>query len=103
MDDQTLINANRILLRFVTDIEAKVRYGARMRQAMFDAMNRGEEPKGYRIDFINRTANQAIGWLAERAAEFNAKHPQDRISTDDFADILATAHARLRARTSGQR
>lgn len=103
MDEATMKNANRILLRFVTDQEGKVRYGLRQRQAYFEAMERGEEPKGYRVEFVSQTANQIFSWLAERAQEFNRQYPQDRLSTEDFKDILATAHARLVAKTSGRR
>lgn len=103
MDEATMKNANRILLKFVADIDGKVKYGLRQRQAYFEALERGEEPNNYRIEFISKTANQAIGWLAERAVEFNRQFPQDRLSAEDFKDILATAHARLVAKTSGQR
>jgi len=98
MDDATAQNATRILIKFVSDVEAKVRYGLRQRQLYHEAVERGEEPKNYRSDFLNKMANDAIGWLAERAREFNATYPQDRLSIEDFKDVLITAHARLAAR-----
>lgn len=99
--DDTAKKANLILVRFVTDIETKVRYGQRQRNAMVEALNRGEDPRGYRVEWISKVANQVISLLGERGIEFNTAYPQDRISTEDFQDVLATAQARLRAKTSG--
>lgn len=103
MDDQTIINANRILLRFATDTEAKVRYGLRQRQELKEAVRRGETPTGYRVDFINKASRDMFTFLSQKAQEFNAAYPQDRMNTDDFSDILMTAHAILRSKTSGKR
>ena len=103
MDDQTLIAANRIFLRFATDIDAKIRYGQRQRQTLKEALARGETPKGYRVDFINRTARDLFKFLADRALEFNIAYPQDRMNTDDFADILLTAMKLLQSKISGKR
>lgn len=103
MDDATLKNANEVLVRFVSDIDAKLRYGLRQRQAYFDAIERGEDPSNYRVNFISQTANEIFGWLAEKGREFAQRFPQDRLSTEDLKDILITAHARLVAKTSGQR
>lgn len=99
--DDTAKKANLILVRFVTDIETKIRYGQKQRQIMVEALEKGENPRGYRVDWISKTANQIIGFLGDRGAEFNNSFPQDRISTEDFADVLATAQARLRSKTSG--
>jgi hypothetical protein len=98
--NETAKNANRIILKFVTDKEAKLRYGARIRAQMQEQISQGIEPKGYRVDWILKTVTQMFGWLSERAAEFNAAHPQDAISADDFSDVLSTAQLRLRTRQS---
>lgn len=96
--NETARNANRILLKFITDKESKLRYGAKLRAEMQEAIGRGESPKGYRVDWILKTVTELFGWLGEKAAEFNAAHPQDAISADDFSDVLATAQMRLRNR-----
>ena len=96
--NETAKNANRIILKFVTDKEGKLRYGARIRAMMQEAISRGEEPKGYRVDWILKTVTEMFGWLSVKAAEFNAAHPQDAISSDDFSDVLSTAQMRLRSR-----
>lgn len=101
MDDQTLRNANAILIRFITDIDSKLRYGSKQRQNYLEAIDRGEEPKGYRVEYICKTVEQLIGWLSIKAKEFNDKYPQDRISVEDLMDILATTHAKLKSKTSG--
>lgn len=98
--NDTAKNANRIILKFVTDKEAKLRYGARIRAHMQEQLAQGVEPKGYRVDWILKTVTEMFGWLSEKAAEFNAAHPQDAISADDFADVLSTAQMRLRNRQS---
>lgn len=103
MDENTLKNANRILVRFISDTDAKVRYGLRQRQAYFEALDRGEEPRNYRVEAISQIANQIFTWLAEQGELFAREFPQDRLSTEDLKDILITAHARLVAKTSGQR
>jgi len=94
--DEDAKSASLVLLRFVTDKEAKLRYGAKLRASMQASISRGEEPSGYRVEWILQTVSDIFTWLGTRAAEFNAKHPQDRVSADDFSDILATASARLK-------
>lgn len=94
--DETSKNASRILLQFVTDKDAKVRYGKRQRDMMIEAVERGEQPKGYRIEWLDSTAQAIFQLLSEKGAEFNNQHPQDRVSTDDFDDALETCQARLR-------
>jgi hypothetical protein len=96
--NETARNANRIILKFVTDKDAKLRYGARLRAMMQEAISRGEEPKGYRVDWILKTVTEMFAWLATKAAEFNAAHPQDAISADDFSDVLSTAQMRIKNR-----
>ena len=101
MDRKTVHAANEILLRFVTDVDAKLRYGAKMRQAIVDALDRGEDPKGYRWDFLNEASTGLFAWLAERAEEFDTAYPQDKISAQDLADILSLAQMKLKAKISG--
>ena len=94
--NDTAKKANLIILRFVTDKEAKLRYGAKLRTQMQEAIGRGEDPSGYRVDWICRTTAELFAWLSTKAAEFNSAHPQDCISADDFSDVLATAQSRLK-------
>lgn len=94
--DDTSQAANRILLRLVSDKEARVKFGLKQRQAMMSAIKRGEEPQGYRPDWIRNTVRAVFQTLAEKAMEFNEIHPQDRISNHDLADVIATCASRLR-------
>jgi len=98
MNDDTAKNASRILLKFVSDKEAKLRYGAKLRVEMQATIGRGENPTGYRVEWILKTVTELFTWLGNKAAEFNSEHPQDAVSTDDFSDILATAQARIKNR-----
>ncbi len=100
MDETTMRNANRILLRFVDDEDAKVRYGLKLRQAYFEAIERGEVPNDYRSTYISDVANRIFGWLADQAEDFEKRYPQDRLSSEDLKDILLTAHSRLVAKTT---
>jgi hypothetical protein len=95
MDEATYKKANQILLRFVTDIEGKLRYGARIRLQMHETLNRGEDPNNYRSEFIAKASTELFGWLALKAEEFNELYPHDRMSSEDFSDILATAQFKL--------
>ena len=100
MDDKTLKNANKILIKFITDIDAKVQYGLKQRKLMFEQIEKGIQPTGYRIDFINQSVREIFDLLLKRAKDFNEKHPQDRLSTEDFMDILATAQHRINIKVS---
>lgn len=95
MDDPA-VNASRILLKFVTDRESKLKYGLQRRAEMFALIAKGEEPKGYRPEWLKSAVSAVIKVLLSKAQEFNAKYPQDCISSKDFLDVLATALDRIK-------
>lgn len=98
--DETAVKASRILLKFVTDKDAKLRYGLQRRAEMFKRMADGEEPSGYRAEWIKTSVNAVLKTLIEKAQEFNAMYPQDTISTKDFLDVLATTANRVKQQES---
>lgn len=98
MEESTLKKANEIMIRFVSDTEAKVRYGLRQRQEFHESMEKGTAIRNYRSEYILKLTYEIFGWFAEKAEEFAAQYPQDRITTEDLKDILVTAHGRLMAR-----
>jgi len=95
MDDASK-NATRILYRFVTDKDSRLQYGSKLRAEMHEAIKRGEEPQGYRIEWIKSCVKDIFQLLGNKAAEFNVLYPQDRISNMDMHDVLVTAVAKLR-------
>jgi hypothetical protein len=95
--DESSQSAVAILLKYRTDVQARLEYGRRARQAMHKTISQGTEPTGYRPEWIKSTVRALFGFLASKSAEFNILWPQDRISSDDFADILNTAINKLKA------
>lgn len=93
--DEVGINANAILLKLITDKEARLRYGMKKRAEMIAAVQRGEEPTGYRAEWLKETVRAVFRLMASQAAMFNTVHPRDRISTNDFIDVLNTAIGKL--------
>ena len=64
--------------------------GAILRQAMHDTLARGEEPKGYRPDWITEQSRGLVNFLVDAGEKFNLEHPDDQISVSDLLDVLAT-------------
>ena len=89
--EKTLVASVAIIHRFVTDVDAKLRFGIRVREALRVAMLRGEHPQSYRLDWLRKTAVDLFGFLGERARQFNDEFPQDHISRQDLLDVLNTA------------
>lgn len=96
MADDTAIKASQILLKFVTDKGAKLKYGLMRRAEMFEEIAKGVEPTGYRAEWIREAIRAVMKTLVQKAEEFNTKWPQDCISTKDFLDVLVTATDRIR-------
>jgi hypothetical protein len=75
-----------------TDSE-KLSNGAKLRNEMYDQIKRGETPTGYRAEWVKDSARKVVNLLAEIAADFNKRFPEDRCSANDFIDILSTVKA----------
>lgn len=64
--------------------------GKTLRQVMHAAIARGEEPKGYRPDFITDTSRELAQFLLQRCERFNLEYVDDMASVADMLDILST-------------
>lgn len=92
LDEETIRNAAKVCWMFKTDINFKIRYGLRLREEHFKAMERGENPQDYRAVWIKEAVRKLFKVLGENCVEFAATYPQDRLSAEDLKDIFATAH-----------
>lgn len=80
-----------IFVRTKMNEQAKYRKGQGIREIIFQKLALGEEVEGYRIDFLRNSVNRLFHFMEEIGTEFNKKYPEDRFTTNDFGDILATA------------
>lgn len=83
--------AARVFLTLVTDTKAKLEHGAKLRQEMVEAFNKGQKPTGYRPQWIVQSARELVAHMATVAEKFNSDHPADQASALDLMDILLTA------------
>lgn len=74
--------------------------GVQRREDMLASLKRGEQPQGYRAEWIRESARRLIDELEQIAKDFNAKHPNDRCSAQDLMDVLATTMAWFKKATS---
>ncbi len=75
--------------------ERRLRNAAALRKVLGEALDRGEDPAHYRLEFLRTSVLRVNDALAECARQFDAEHPDDRCSAADFIDILATTMHRL--------
>lgn len=87
--------AASILYRAVADNGARLARGQMLRQMMFEQIEAGEKPQGYRADWIRASAMRLIKELSACANEFNEAYSDDRISSLDLVDVVATARGLL--------
>jgi hypothetical protein len=71
----------------------RLRHGAILRQAMHDAVERGEMPAGYRPVWIQEMSRKLARVLGEEASRFDRTYVNDKASVTDLLDILATTMA----------
>jgi hypothetical protein len=91
------LKASEMLHKLVTNDQAKLRWGSMQRQKIKTVIDAGHQPSpGYRVDWLQNTAMEIIGLLRQKAHEFNTLFPHDRISTEDFLDVLNTAVLKIR-------
>jgi hypothetical protein len=86
------------ILAFVRQNAQRLEDGVATREAIAGALARGEEVHHYRIDWLHESSRRVFDLLQRLGEEFNAAHPDDRCSTRDFGDVLATTSARIRAK-----
>jgi hypothetical protein len=92
--------ACEVLHRYLSKGENRLEHGAQLRDAMFEAIKRGEKPTGYRAEWLRKTAMELIATMEDASLEFNLNHPDDQISAMDLMDVLATAMGVLKREAS---
>lgn len=85
----------RVFTKVAIDDQTRIKNGMALREEMHRAIARGEEPKGYRVEWAVRSVQRVIKTLEACAEELRTLHADDAASTLDFADILTTARRRL--------
>ncbi len=93
---KTLRNSIAVLHRFVADKDSKIRFGIRVREQLRLALQRGEQPVSYRLDWLIEASDAVFACMREKAREFNENYPQDHISAQDLLDVLLTSVNRLK-------
>lgn len=87
-----------ILYDVRTSDTIKLRWGREKRDQLRDAEKRGDKLDGYRAEWLKSCRHEVLMALSKSAEDFNEKYPHDRISTQDFIDVLSgTARALVRA------
>jgi hypothetical protein len=89
-DQEKATFATTVFESMLTEKLDRLKHGAILRQTMFDTIQRGETPKGYRADWLRKQAAHLNSALGEIARKFDAEHPDDKCSVQDLLDILAT-------------
>lgn len=70
--------------------EVRLQNGLRKRNEIRAAIQRGEIPKGYRMDWLRDSGYEVISLLTKIAQKFDKQHPTDKASVNDLIDILST-------------
>lgn len=97
-DDEKMDYAIKVFTTLLSDQQDRLERGAMLRQAMHDALARGEKPTGYRAKWLMQVSEGLVQYLIQAAEDFDASHPDDKVSVMDILDVLATVTAQFRAR-----
>lgn len=79
------------LVKLHAQNDKRLNRGLAKRKEMIQKLNKGIQPKGYRVEWLKDSAYEIIDVLDEMAREFNNLHQDDKVSTLDLIDILSTA------------
>lgn len=82
--------ATTAFLCLVNEKQDRLRRGLILRQKMHDAIERGEEPTGYRAEWLKGMVKKVAALLAQESEQFNKTYVSDMASVPDLLDILAT-------------
>jgi hypothetical protein len=83
------------VLRKVSNAQAKLDQGIRRRNEMHTKLADGEKLNCARYRWIQESANKVLDTLRTAAKQFNSTNLDDKISTDDLGDCLATVQGFL--------
>lgn len=96
LTEEEQIAYTQLVFRTVSvDDQARLKRGMQLREEMHAAMARGEDPEGYRVDWLKRTSDRIIKVLIGSSEEFNAIYADDKISLGDLSDVITAVVGRL--------
>jgi hypothetical protein len=75
--------------------EERATRAAAIRDQMHAMLDKGEQPKGPKADWIRESAGHVLELLTEIAQQYNVTHDEDAAITGDVLDILATVREHL--------
>jgi hypothetical protein len=82
-------------------MRARLDNGARQRTEIKRQIEAGEEPQGYRAEWLRESAHAILDLMATRAGQFNAVHEDDQASVADLLDAISTAERMLLDQSAG--
>jgi hypothetical protein len=88
--------AVRFFYKLLIDQKNRLEYGSQDRERIKTQIENDQSPTGYRVDWILSSSNKVILLLGEMSREFNNTYPDDKISSDDFLDVLTTAIKKIK-------
>lgn len=88
-----------ILTLVHTQKRSRLMNGALRRRDISEAVERGETPTGYRVNWLSESSRKVLLLLQEISAEFNDKYKDDAVSVNDLIDIVAYVMAALTEKT----
>ncbi|HVT62198.1 MAG TPA: hypothetical protein VHD33_01760 [Legionellaceae bacterium] len=71
--------------------QSKYKKAQALRKLMFEKIEMGEQIDNYRIQFLRESVDKLFTFMDKIGQEFNTAHPDDKFTTNDIGDILATA------------
>lgn len=99
MDPLQIKFANEVLYNLLTTQKKRLENSVQKRNALMASIDRGETPTGYRADFLRESAQRILIELGAIARDFNAAHPDDRCTAQDFVDVLNTTILWIKKKT----
>ena len=86
--NEEILKIQEILKQVHLQKQSKLMNGMLLRKEIRDALDRGEVPKGYRVDWLGESSHRIMGLLTQISMEFNDEHKDDAISVHDLLDVL---------------
>lgn len=89
--NQNLKDTVRFFYKLIASQKSRLEYGSHDRKRIRAQIDANQKPTGYRVDWILKSSNEIIILLGQLAKDFNNMYPEDKISSDDYSDVLSTA------------
>jgi hypothetical protein len=82
-------------LATATSKDARLRYGAKQRELINEAVSKGNDIDHYRIEWLEKSSMEVIKTLLLVSKKFDTNYFFDMISLNDLKDVLNHALKRL--------